>query len=342
MMKKLFICTILFLAVVTGCSSKSKPPVSVDYEWGRLEEVILGSGSGIVIPVWVKGIKIPELTMSDFVDVMKKDGGKKLDEINPEFAKRLSDQMDYLADVLEKRGVVVHRVNHFEPEEEEFVSRGSTFLYPRDAVLVIGNNIIETSLRAPFRRKEKFAIRPIVEKYIADPGVNFVSIPPASPHLDEEGPFLEGGDVLLNGNEIYVGSSGVATDKKAIDWLQKYLGPKYTVHEIKLRPDVLHLDCAMALLRPGLGIIHKEAIVGELPDSIKDWDFITVTEDEAKRLAANVLVLDEKTVIVDPENQRLVKILREKGQEVIEVPYDALSHNYGGSFRCSHHPLRRI
>jgi N-dimethylarginine dimethylaminohydrolase len=38
------------------------------------------------------------------------------------------------------------------------------------------------------------------------------------------GPFLEGGDTLLNGHEIYVGMSGCASDMAGIDWLQALLG----------------------------------------------------------------------------------------------------------------------
>ena len=45
-----------------------------------------------------------------------------------------------------------------------------------------------------------------------------------------DGPFLEGGDTLLNGYEIYVGISGCASDLAGADWLQALLGGRYRVH----------------------------------------------------------------------------------------------------------------
>lgn len=51
-------------------------------------------------------------------------------------------------------------------------------------------------------------------------------------------------------------------------------------------------------------------------------------------------MLDEKRVIVDSAHERVAEKLRDKGQEVILLPYQAPSL-YGGAFRCSHHPIRR-
>ncbi|MBU0686872.1 MAG: hypothetical protein KKB81_03350 [Candidatus Margulisbacteria bacterium] len=337
-MKVIVLVLVCFIIILSSCASTPPSPVSVHHEWGTLKEVILGSGKDLTLPPWLPDMRSPD---PNFTEFLKKYGGMKYKDVNPESAKKVIEQQDHLAKVLESRGVIVHRVDHFPfPEEENYVAKGINFVFPRDPILVIDNNFIEISLRSPFRRKEKFAIRPFVEKFIDDPRVNFVSIPPASPHLDERGPFLEGGDVLLNGYEIYVGNSGVASDQNGTAWLQNYLGPKYKVHEIKLKPDVLHLDCAMALLRPGLGLLYKDGILSELPDSLKGWDWITVTKEEADKLGCNVLILDDKTVIADPQHARIIKEMRKKGVEVIEVPYDEVS-KFLGAFRCSHHPLIR-
>ncbi|MFH1039448.1 MAG: arginine deiminase family protein [PVC group bacterium] len=333
--------------VVTN-STKTEDPgkrVSVNHEWGSLKEVIVGRGDDFVIPSWsdqVAKLEAPPETK----EYIKKHGGKKYSEVDPEGSKEIVEQMNGLAGLLESRGIIVHRNRLYTPEEMQYLSdiqKGASLIFMRDPVIVIGNNIIETALQAPVRRKERFSIREILLDAAKDGNARYISMPVASPRFPKEAeydPFLEGGDVLLNGYEIYAGYSGRASNQAGIEWLQQYLGPKYKVHTIKLKPHVLHLDCAMALLRPGLGIICKDRIIGELPESLKDFDFIEVTEEEASKLGANVLVLDEKTVIVDKQLTRIGNELSKKGQEVIEIPYDALA-NWGGSFRCSHHPLRR-
>ena len=347
-MKKLLIALpifgIIFLHFVFA-DDEVENSVSVHHEWGTLKEVILGRGEDLLIYSWSDQLEQlkpdPEL-----VKLFKENAGKPYADVYPEKSKKIVEQMNNLAKILEERGIIVRRNRLFSEDEKNYlwdVQKGGSLLFMRDPVLVIDNNIIETALQGPPRRKERYSIRPILLSAAKRGNVRYVSMPVASPRMQKENetdPFIEGGDVLLNGYEIYVGNSGRASNKAGIDWLQEYLGPKYTVHEIKLDPECLHLDCAMALLKPGLGIICREWIKSDLPDSLKDFDFVEATEDEAKRLGTNVFVLDEKTVIVDEQHKRIADELRKKGQEVVAVPYDAVSA-WGGAFRCSYHPLRR-
>jgi glycine amidinotransferase len=318
-----------------------KNQISVHHEWGKLKEVIVGIGDDLVVPSYYEGLSY---FGSQQIEEMKKYGGSKLNDIHPKLAKRVIEQANGLAKVLEDRGVIVHRCHLLHPEEKKYlddVQKGLMPLFPRDPILVIGNNVIELSLRNPMRRKERYGIRPILESILRNSNANFVAVPPASPQLDDKGPFLEGGDVLLNGYEIYVGNSGRASNKAGIEWLRKYLGPKYKVHKIRVDNKFVHLDAVLALIRPGLGIIYREGIKDELPKSLENWDFIAVdSEEEANRLAANALVLDEKTVIIDNQHHRIAEELRKKGQEVIEILFSAVVI-FGGSLRCAHHPLRR-
>lgn len=331
----------ILLGQDSSISPGSSAPVSVHHEWGKLEEVIVGTARDFILPPWVEGTIIPDFPDPKVIDYMKNHGGEKLSDVDPESSKRMVEEMDHLAQVLRDRGIVVHIAGYLTPEEKKFITPGRTFLFPRDPVVIIGNNIIETSPRALFRRKEKYGIRPILQKYVGGPEANYVSIPPAPPEVEDVGPFLEGGDILLNGHEIYVGHSGVASNRLGIDWLQNYLGPEYKVHEVKLQPEILHLDCAMSLLRPQLGLLCRECLAGDLPDSIKGWDFIEVSKEEAENLGANVFVLDDTTVITSKHHHRIAEEMRKKGQEVIEIDFGEVS-KYGGAFRCAHHPIRRV
>jgi len=317
-----------------------KNKIEVNHEWGALKEVIVGIGEDIVIASWCPLITFLE---PEFIESTKRNGGSNLADIAPDVAKEVIKEVNGLASLLEERGIIVHRPRLLQDEEKTYLynlQKGRFLLSPRDPVLVIGNNIIECSLKLPFRRKWRYAIRDILQKAAKEGSANYVAIPPAAPTMDNKGPFLEGGDVLLNGYEIYAGCSGIASNEAGIQWLQKFLGPKYKVHTVRLKPDVLHLDCALALVRPGLALICKEHFVEKLPESLRDWDFIDVTKDEAVRLGANGFIIDEKTIIVDAQHPRIAEELRKKELEVITLPYSNIA-TFGGAFRCAHHPLRR-
>jgi N-dimethylarginine dimethylaminohydrolase len=58
-----------------------------------------------------------------------------------------------------------------------------------------------------------------------------------------------------NGWEICVADSGIAANRAGIGWLQNILAPAYHVREVKIIREFEHLDCVMALFRPGLGLL---------------------------------------------------------------------------------------
>ena len=76
-------------------------------------------------------------------------------------------------------------------------------------------------------------------------GARWSSVPLGSPGC-VDGPFLEGGDTLLNGYEIYVGMSGCASDMAGIDWLQALLGAT-----LSRDPGGAELERAASRLRAG-------------------------------------------------------------------------------------------
>ena len=316
-------------------------PIAVHHEWGRLREVIVGIGDDIFMPSYCEALSF--FYDPAQVEMMKKYGGVSELELNPEYAKEAGKQIDNLALELEKQGVVVHRSQRLRPEEMkylDYVQKGSHFFYARDPVIVIGNHVIEGAMSIPFKVKERYAIRPILRKRLWGSDVKYVSMPVPSPAFGRDQIYLEGGDVLLNGREIYVGISGKGSSPEGAGWLQSYLGPGYRVHQIKVSPEFEHLDCVLALARPGLGVRCKEGLVRELPESIRDWDYVEVTKEEAKKLGANLLVLDDRTVIMDKQHHRIGQELEKRGVEVIVIPYDQVASS-GGGLRCSHHPLVR-
>jgi glycine amidinotransferase len=314
-------------------------------EWGTLHEAIVGKVEPDAIATgWYPGMSFfPE----SYHAVMKDGGGLKLSEVNADEFATLTRQMDSLAKLLEEEGIVVHRPAPLLPCEKRYLADlqpGYGLYFPQDPLLVIGNSVIEASLRFPMRRKERYALRPIVEPRARASGVKYVAMPSAAPRepraLHEPDFFLEGGDIQCEGNDVYVGCSGLASSREGIRWLADYLGPEYRVHTIRLREDVLHLDGAFGLVGPGLGIRCKEFIVGELPKALAKHKWIDISEDEGHRLGGNVLCLDERRLVIDSQHERIIGELRKWGKEVIPLPY-AVTASYGGSIHCTTNCLSR-
>lgn len=318
--------------------------ISVHHEWGTLKEAVVGTAVSLRVPNWSDEYDFLTPEVQRFV---KDKQGKPLKEADPELYEKSVSQMDDLVALLESRGIVVHRAKPLTPDEEQFLrayKAGIQQCFTRDPILVIGNNVIENSMREFERRKERFGIRRAIQKRLIEGNANWVSMPQAAPVRGVEGygpgPFLEGGDVLLVGRDIYAGYSGHGTNLAGIEWLQRFLGPEYRVHPIRLKRGFLHLDVVLSLPRPGLAIVCREAFMDGLPDFLDGWDLIDVPVEATTRLACNGLVLDQETFLYAEEHEWLAEELTKNGQKVVTVRYDAVSL-WGGSFRCSHHPLVR-
>jgi N-dimethylarginine dimethylaminohydrolase len=74
--------------------------------------------------------------------------------------------------------------------------------------------------------------------------------------------------------------------------------------------------------------------------SLRDWDAVVVSRDEANKLATNGLVLEEGRAIIDADNARVIEELRQRRIDVIPLPFDG-PIGTGGGLRCAHHPLLR-
>ncbi|TWT81286.1 Inosamine-phosphate amidinotransferase 1 [Planctomycetes bacterium CA13] len=327
--------------------TKSKM-IQVNHEWGALKEVVVGVPN-LRLPS--KLAEAPKQFLPDTsIEFIEKHAGKLVKDCAPDLFSQFVEQVNGIIQILEDRGIIVHQVKKHLPSEEAFLAElNDTVMqtYPRDPMLVIGNKFIETAMYEPNRRKERFAIRRTIGDRLANSNARIVSMPEPEPFPADEngkygpGPFLEGGDVMLVGRDIYVGNTGNASNKAGMRWLQNCLGNKYRVHEVPLSSHFLHLDCVLALVRPGLAVICKEAFIKGIPDFLKDWKLIDVSaEDAEQKLGCNGLVLDENTMIVGDDMPELAESLSAEGTEVLTARIDGI-YWQGGGFRCWHHPLVR-
>lgn len=329
-------------------ASATAGAIWVEHEFGTLTEVIVGRPEGLTLPVLTEEMasEIDELNQLG-PEFITSGQGKLLVDFAPALAARIAAQVDGLAALLQARGLTVHRPRPLTEAEQLYPGNGQpggSLIFMRDPIVVIGDRIIELAMRYPFRRRQKFTLRETLQHRAAEDGALFVAMPEPKPIPMEagwgDGPFLEGGDVLLNGHHVYIGLSGHASSTSGAAWLQRLLGNGHAVETVAVSKGFIHLDCVLSLPRPGLALACLEALPDGLPASLAGWDIIEVSLDEAKRLGCNGLILDTQTYVMDATHQRLAEELSKRGTQVITVPYDAPAM-FGGGLRCSHHPLRR-
>ena len=208
----------------------------------------------------------------------------------------------------------------------------------------IGSSVIEGSLRFFHRRNEILPVRDILTAETYESNALYVAVP--QPDISQgtdagTGPFLEGGDVLVLNKIVFVGHSGLASDHNGYLWLKAYLCHwGYEVVEVPLRKDILHLDCALSLVREGLAIVCEEAFLNGIPAPLKEWDKISVPYKDIAQLAVNGLPIDEQTYIIDPRFVYLARQLQVRNIRLEFLDF-RISRSLGGSFRCSTQPLVR-
>ena len=310
----------------------------VHHEWGKLREVVIGISPAEDFVVFHEESMRWQVPPED--EFSRKHAGRRLIDLDPDWAHCMERQADALADLVAREGVIVHRPERLRGVERTFLAPNGegAQLFPRDPMIVVGEHVIDSSLRLLCRQRERYGLRPHIQR-LAARGARWSSVPLGSPGC-VNGPFLEGGDTLLNGYEVYVGMSGCASDMAGIDWLQALLGSRYRVIPVALRSSVLHLDCALALVKPGLLVWCPEKLIDGLPRTLREWDAITVSKEEASKLATNGLILEEGRMIVDADNARVIDELRKRKMDVIPVPFDGPIRT-GGGLRCAHQPLWR-
>jgi N-dimethylarginine dimethylaminohydrolase len=324
--------------------------IGVHNEWGKLREVIVGVLPDDVIvptPTHMAYAYLDRATLA----LLEKHQGKPLKELAPELVEGTARQLDGLARAYEKAGVKVHRARPLTADELRFgaeLALGGAPVYVRDPILVVGHHLIELAVKTPYRRREIFGIRELLERRVAeDPRARYYAMPPPRPvqptrASDGPGPFLEGGDIFVLDKDILVGNSGLASDRAGIDWLQRALDPEgFTVHEVALTGEWLHLDCIFAVIRPGLAVCHLGGLARGLPPLLKDWEIIPATSAEAHHMGCNTVCLQPNTPLVAEEHTRLIQELEQRQVNVVSGFRMDVVSQWGGGIRCASHPLRR-
>ena len=331
---------VVISSLVSFISNRKQNTIQNHHEWDELKEVVVGRWvkNSFNTPTVNKTMKesFPYITEAAW-DYMKEAENQTLSNVYPQDDQRYYDEQENLVNTLQSLGVTVRR-----PDEIEFGVTATTQCYSRDPIITIGNKLIITNMNFEGRRQETANYRRIALELARNYDGEVVSMPPLKPGYPEENAYLEGGDVFVNGNEIYVGVSGNASNDKGIEWLQNDLGSAYTVHKIPLHNNVLHLDCAMMLINETQGIVCKEDFIdfNALPESLQNREWVEVKPEEAQIMATNGIVINKSTIIMTDAFPNVAQEVRAMGIEVHEIPFKKANY-FGGGLRCSYQPIYR-
>jgi len=344
-------------------------------EWDSLEEVIVGRLENAMFPAWnvINTATIPSIA-KDSTEELNKRGGTPYPK---EVIEAGQKDLEGFISILKREGIKVQRpdiINYSKSFSTPAwrIKNGFCSANPRDIFLVIGNEIIEAPMADRGRYFETWAYRSLLRKYFIK-GAKWISAP--KPQLlddqynlnyieanenekiryvvNEFEPTFDAADFLRCGKDIFVQKSHV-TNVLGIKWLQRHLGSQYKVHilETKCRQP-LHIDTTLCFLGPGKLIINPEFIDKEqLPSIFKNWDIFeapkpisfytlnTKIKVVSDWMSLNMLVLDDKRVIVEKNQEPMINLLKSIGLNPIPCNFENY-YPFGGSFHCATLDIRR-
>jgi N-dimethylarginine dimethylaminohydrolase len=272
--------------------------------------------------------------------------------------------------VLEESGVKVRRPETW-PHEARFStihweSEGYYNYCPRDVMLVIGDQIIETPNVIRSRAQETFSYRAMLMEYLKS-GAKWYSAPRPMlldslfdvdldrpmPRNDE--PAFDAANVLRFGQDLIYLVSGTGNEMGG-HWLQTILGDAYRVHFLKDVYYGSHIDSTLVALRPGLVLCNPARLNDDtVPGILKQWEVIYSPPMEntgqhdpdylsnsigSAWIDMNLFSINPNLVVVDRDQTALIRLLEKQGLDVVPLK---LRHSrmMGGGFHCVTLDIRR-
>ena len=301
--------------------------ISVKTETARLREVVLG----------LPDSNGPTPALEETFDA--KSYESVLKGIYPS-QEDITAEMNAFEAVLLKYGVKVYRPRLVENCNQVFA---------RDVGFVIDDKIIVSNI-IPDRQDEIDAYDGIYSQ------IHYKQI-----YNLPEAVHVEGGDVVLYGDTIFLGQYAfpdypqvktARTNRLALEYLQMIFPEKHII-PLNLRKSdtdpyegILHLDCTFMPVGRGKAVIYKGGFLNprdadHLVDMFGKDNVFELTREEMYWMNSNIFSISEDVVVVEENFTRLAAHLRDVwGMTVETVPYREIS-KMGGLLRCSTLPLRR-
>jgi len=290
-------------------------------DWSPLKEIIVGSARNYTAHDRELSFDVffhEHLFRSDWAyPRLKKSPGPSAGtrwQIHERYVEELNEDVEGLADTLQKLGIVVHRPVILPPDAPAIRGFGweampVPALNIRDNTLILGDEIIETPPAIRSRYLETRLLTPLFKKYY-DEGARWTTMPrpvltdasfdlsyvrdtqntmggPTEPVENPlPSPFdvgfemmLDGAQCLKLGRDIIVNVAN-ANHAMAFEWLHRHLEGRYRLHQIYRLSDN-HIDTMLLALRPGVFLARHEGIREMLPDPFCKWQFIVPPPPES-------------------------------------------------------------
>ncbi len=332
-------------------------------EWDQLEEVIVGNPLHARFPPPDPSTQLAEFPDRSLAEIPQGPFPQKIIE-------ETEEDLNEFIQVLEKMDITVKRPETW-PHDAKFStinweSEGYYNYCPRDIMLVIGDQIIETPNVLRSRTQETFSYRSILLDYLQS-GAKWFSAPKPmlldslfdvdfekpTPRNDE--PAFDAANILRFGEDLIYLVSGTGNELGG-QWLQSILGDRFRVHFLKDVYYGSHIDSTFVALRPGLILCNPARVNDDtLPEILKQWEVIysppmqNTDRYEADYLSKcigsdwidmNAFSINPNTVVVDSDQTDLIRLLEKHGLDVIALK---LRHSkmLGGGFHCVTLDIRR-
>ena len=347
--------------------------VSSHNEWDPLEEVIVGNVENAMFPAWntINKVTVPPGEW-EVIEGLLGTGGAPYPE---EMVAPARKCLEGFIDLLRGEGVVVRRsdpVDHAAPYStpDWGIPSGFCAANPRDVFLVVGDEIIEAPMADRGRYFEARAFRSLLIEYFKA-GARWTGAPKPrllDAHYDsnytapgaseamryvttESEPTFDAADFVRCGRDIF-GQRSHVTNALGIDWLARHLGDQYRVHVVKTRcKQAMHIDTTLMPLAPGKVLVNPEFLdIERLPKIFRSWEVLVAPQPVSTATNPintisgwanmNVLMLDEKRVIVEKSQEPMISALKKWGFTPLPCAFEAY-YPFGGSFHCATLDIRR-
>ena len=251
----------------------------------------------------------------------------------------LTQEMQEFCDVLKKYNVTVYR-----PEKIENYNQ----IFSRDIAFVIEDKFVFANV-VEDRSKEIQGIKHLYDQ-IEDQ--NIIHLP--------ESCHVEGGDVMLCGNYVFIGTYSAddyskyitaRTNSQAVDVIEK-LFPNKTIIPFELlksnddaRNSALHLDCCLQPVGNNKAITCPDGFLDKnqyqwIVDLFGADNIFEISREEMYNMHCNIFSIDKNVVVSDRTFTRLNTWLEKNNFIVEKIKYTEVSKQ-GGLLRCSTLPLIR-
>ena len=258
-------------------SPTSTCPVRSFNEWDPLEEVIVGSLEGAVMPP--SHITVTRTIPPLAAQLYRLFGGHRYPRIMVNAARR---ELEGFVKLLQAEGITVKR-----PDAMDFTvrtrtpfwsSKGYCVACPRDGFLIVGDEIIETPMAWRSRYFEPHAFRKLFKDYFAR-GARWTATPrpelrdglfnykwtrpnkdePLRYMITEFEPVFDAADFVRCGRDLFGIRSNV-TNAAGFEWLRRHLARDgYRIHELQHQcRTAMHIDSTFVPLCPGKVLVNPE------------------------------------------------------------------------------------